>query len=168
MRERLRALLAPRGGERILEVGAGRGEYALRLAGDVAPGGSIDVVDAHPQMLDATVRGARERGLENVAAVLGDPRRLPFDDNRFDAAYLVAALGDAQDARGALAELARVVRPGGRIVVGELHGDPHHVGPAALRECCARAGLAFARWEDTDLGYLAVLEPQRRVLRAAR
>ena len=102
----------------------------------------------------------------NVAATLGDARYLPYDTDEFDAAYLVAALGDAQDPDTAMRELARVVRPRGRVVVGELHGDPHRIGFTALRASSTRAGLAVARSVDAGFGYFAVLERERRLLRA--
>jgi len=167
MRERLLEVLAPRAGERILEVGCGTGYYALRVARDLLPDGSLEILDAQPQVLDEAMRGAREQRLVNVAATLGDARYLPYDTDVFDAAYLVAALGDAQDQDTAMRELARVVRPRGRIVVGELHGDPHRVGFAALRASSARAGLAVARSVDAGFGSFAVLEREPRVLRAA-
>ena len=168
MRERLLAVLAPIAGERILEVGCGTGYYALHVARELLPAGSLEIVDAQPQLLDEAIRGAREQRLVNVAATLGDARYLPYDTDEFDAAYLVAALGDAQDPDTALRELARVVRPRGRIVVGELHGDPHRVGFTALRASSARAGLEVARSVDAGFGYFAVLERERRLLRAAR
>jgi len=168
MRERLLEVLAPSAGERILEVGCGTGYYALHVARDLVPAGSLEIVDTQPQVLDEAIRGAREQRLVNVAATLGDARYLPYDTDEFDAAYLVAALGDAQDPDTALRELARVVRPRGRIVVGELHGDPHRVGFTALRASSARAGLEVARSVDAGFGYFAVLERERRLLRAAR
>lgn len=167
MRERLRAVLEPKAGERILEVGCGAGYYALDVARDLMPGGSLEIVDANPEFLDAAIRGAREHRLVNVGAVLGDARYLPYDTDAFDAAYLVAALGDAQDHDTALGELARVVRPRGRIVVGELHGDPHRIGVTALGASCPRAGLALTRSVDVGWAYFAVLEPRRATIRAA-
>jgi ubiquinone/menaquinone biosynthesis C-methylase UbiE len=154
----LRALVAPRPGERILEIGAGTGCYALHVAADVRPGGTVDILDAHPEMLADTMRAAAARGLSNLAPTLGDARFLPFEDAAFDAAYLVAALGDMPDAPAALHELERVLRPGGRLAVGELHGDPHRVAPAKLDEYAGGAGLRVARRVDGLLGYVALLE----------
>jgi ubiquinone/menaquinone biosynthesis C-methylase UbiE len=153
----LRALVAPRRGERILEVGAGSGCYALHVAADVRPGGTVDILDAQPQMLAEAMRRAGARGLSNITPTLGDARFLPFDDATFDAAYLVAALGDMADATAALGELRRVLRANGRLVVGELHGDPHRVGRAKLDECAAGAGLRVAQQVDGLLGYVAQL-----------
>ena len=167
MLEPLRDALDPRPGERVLEIGAGTGAYALNVAGDVGPDGAIDILDAHPTQLEAAMRGARERGIENVRAVLGDARFLPFEDGCFDAAYAVAAVGDGPDPQAVLAELARVLRPGGRLVVGELHGDPHRFDPAALRGGRAPAPLRCTRQLEVPLGSFTVLERVARG-RAAR
>jgi ubiquinone/menaquinone biosynthesis C-methylase UbiE len=155
----LRALVAPRPGDRILDVGAGSGCYAQHFAADVRPGGSVDILDSHPDMLGEAMRAAAARGVANMAPTLGDARYLPFDDATFDAAYLVAALGDMADIATALGELRRVLRADGRLVVGELHGDPHRVGPAKLDACATSADLRVAQRVDGLLGYVALLEP---------
>jgi ubiquinone/menaquinone biosynthesis C-methylase UbiE len=155
----LRALVAPRPGERILEVGAGTGCYALHVAADVQPGGSVNILDAHPEMLSEAMRRAGGRGLANMAPTLGDARYLPFADASFDAAYLIAALGDMADMPAALRELQRVLRTHGRLVVGELHGDPHRIAPPRLETCAEAARLRVAERVDGLLGYVALLEP---------
>lgn len=65
-RPRLRELLAPEPGERLLEVGPGTGYYALEVAEWLAPGGLLDVFDLQQEMLDHTLRRAAERGIANV------------------------------------------------------------------------------------------------------
>jgi ubiquinone/menaquinone biosynthesis C-methylase UbiE len=57
----------------------------------------------------------------------------------------VTVLGEIPDQEAALRELGRVVRPGGRIVVGELFGDPHMVTHSALVKRAAAAGLSVER-----------------------
>jgi ubiquinone/menaquinone biosynthesis C-methylase UbiE len=160
MLDPLRAVLAPRPGERMLEVGAGNGVYTFAIAAELRPGGSLDILDAHPERLAATMLGAGERGLQNISPTLGDARYLPFEDRTFDGAYLVAALGDAADAVTTLGELRRVLRHGARLVVGELNGDPHRVAPEELARCARGAGLRVGRRVDGLLGYVARLEPQ--------
>ena len=154
-RARLRETLGPQPGERVLEVGPGTGYYTLDVASAVRPGGSVDVVDLQQEMLDHTMRRARERGIENITPARADARRLPHPDASFDAAYLVAVLGEIPDQPAVLRELARVLKPGGRLVVGELFGDPHWVSPGMLRARAEDAGLAFERRSGPAIGYFA-------------
>jgi ubiquinone/menaquinone biosynthesis C-methylase UbiE len=157
-RERLREALAPEPGQRFLEVGPGTGYYALDVAGWIAPG-HLDVFDLQQEMLDHTLLRAEERGIGNIVALQGDARELPFAADTFDAAYLVTVLGEIPDQEAALRELARVVKPGGRVVVGELFGDPHWVSPGKLRERAERAGLRFEHRVGSALGYFARFAP---------
>ena len=158
-RARLRGILEPAPGERVLEVGPGTGYYSLDVAEWIGPDGRLDVFDLQQEMLDHTTRRAGERGLTNVVATQGDARELPYDDASFDAAFLVTVLGEIPDQSAALAELRRVLRPAGRLVVGELFGDPHMVTLGALRERAEGAGLRFERRVGTWMGYFARLEP---------
>jgi ubiquinone/menaquinone biosynthesis C-methylase UbiE len=158
-RPRLREALAPVAGERLLEVGPGTGYYALEVAGWIGPDGRLDLFDLQQQMLDHTLRRADERGLANLVAVQGDARELPYGDDELDGAYLVTVLGEIPDQEAALRELARVVKPGGRVVVGELFGDPHWVSPRRLRARAERAGLRFERRLGSPLGYFARFAP---------
>jgi ubiquinone/menaquinone biosynthesis C-methylase UbiE len=144
-RERLQEILAPAAGERLLEVGPGTGYYSLPVASRLAPGGTLTILDVQQEMLDHTMRRAREAGIANVEPVRADARELPFADDSFDGAYLVTVLGEIPDQDAALRELARVVRPGGRIVAGELFGDPHMVTHGALARRAEAADLRVDR-----------------------
>jgi ubiquinone/menaquinone biosynthesis C-methylase UbiE len=144
-RERLREILEPKPGERMLEVGPGTGYYSLPVAEWVGPDGTLDVLDVQQEMLDHTLGRAARSGLSNIAPTRADARELPYPDDHFDAAFLVTVLGEIPDQEAALRELRRVVRPGGRIVVGELFGDPHMVSHRALRDRAASAGLRVER-----------------------
>jgi ubiquinone/menaquinone biosynthesis C-methylase UbiE len=154
-RARLREVLAPRPGERLLEVGPGTGYYSLPVADWIGPDGQLDVFDLQQEMLDHTMRRAAEEGLANLVPTQGDARKLPYPNATFDGAYLTAVLGEIPDRDTALAELARVLKPGGRLVVGELFGDPHWVSPRRLQQGAERAGLHFDRRRGTALGYFA-------------
>ncbi len=143
--ERLRSVLEPAAGERMLEVGPGTGYYALPAAGWLGPGGRLDVLDIQQEMIDHTLRRASAEGIGNIVGEVGDAREMPYEDSSFDSAYLVTVLGEIPDQDAALRELRRVVKPGGRIVVGELFGDPHMVTFRALREHAGAAGLEVDR-----------------------
>jgi SAM-dependent methyltransferase len=155
-RERLREALSPSVGERVLEIGPGTGYYSVPVASWLGREGTLEIFDVQEEMLEHTLREARKRGLQNIIATQGDARSLPYEDGRFDAAYLVTVLGEIPDQQAALGELARVIRPGGRLVVGELFGDPHFVRFSALRERAERAGLQLERRVGGPLGYFAV------------
>ena len=152
-RTRLREALGAVAGARVLEIGPGTGYYSLPAAEWIGETGRLDIFDIQQEMLDLTMQRARERGLGNVVATRGDARSLPYADASFDAAFLVTVLGEVPGQDAALRELARVLRPGGRLVVGELFGDPHWVSPRALRRRATAAGLSFERRFGTPLGY---------------
>ncbi len=156
-RERLREILEPAPGERLLEVGPGTGYYSLPVASWLAPGGTLEILDVQREMLDHTLRRAAEEGVEGIVATQADARSMPYEAASFDAGYLVTVLGEIPDQEAALRELHRVVRPGGRVVVGELFGDPHWVSPRALRAGAERAGLRFLSRSGSPLGYFALL-----------
>ncbi len=152
-RKRLRELLSPQPGERLLEVGPGTGYYSLDVAEWLSPGGQLDIFDLQQQILDHTMHRATARGISNIAPTRGDARQLPYPSATFDAAFLTAVLGEIPDQDAALRELARVLKPGGRLVVGELFGDPHWVSPGKLRGRADGAGLQFERRSGSPLGY---------------
>ena len=154
-RQRLRQALGPLAGTRVLEVGPGTGYYTLPAAEWIGDGGRLDIFDIQQEMLDLTIRRGRERGLENIVATQGDARSLPYRDATFDAAFLVTVLGEIPDQDAALRELARVLRPGARLVVGELFGDPHWIAPGTLRRRAGAAGLRIENRVGTPLGYFA-------------
>jgi ubiquinone/menaquinone biosynthesis C-methylase UbiE len=156
-RARLREALRPRAGETVLEVGPGTGYYTLAVAGWLQPGGVLHAFDVQQEMLDHTMRAAGREGVTNVVPRQGDARALPYADDSFDAAFLVTVLGEVPDQDAALRELARVVRPAGRIVVGELVGDPHMVAIGALARRARAAGLRVERRVGPPFGYFAVL-----------
>ena len=154
-RARLKEVLDPGPGERILEVGPGTGYYTLDVAEWVKPDGEVDVLDLQQEMLDHTMRRAGERGLANVTPTRSDATSMPYGDGSFDAAFLVTVLGEIPDQDDAIRELARVLKPGGRLVVGELVGDPHYMRLGPMRLRASGAGLSYERRAGNGLGYFA-------------
>jgi SAM-dependent methyltransferase len=118
----------------MLEIGPGVGIYSLPSASQLAPGGSLDVFDVQQAMLDDVVRSARAAGIDNIVAQQGDAQKLPYQDQAFDAGYLVGVLGEIPDGGAALRELRRVLKPTGRLVVGEVIFDPDFVSFGSLVE----------------------------------
>ena len=125
-RSRLHEILSARPSERMLEVGPGTGYYSLHAARWLGPGCTLEVLDIQQEMLDHTMRRAHALGISNIVPRQGDAQALTYSDGHFDAAYLVATLGEVPDKERALRELRRVLKPGGRLVVGESQPDPPH------------------------------------------
>lgn len=160
-RDRLRSVLRPLPGERLLEVGVGTGYYSHDLAEWVGPEGTLELFDLQQEFLDHVMRGAAERGLTNLVPTQGDATALPYEDASVDAVILTAVLGEIPDSAAALREIRRVLRPDGRLVVGELFGDPHFTTRASLERMGAEAGLELVERSGNWFGYFARLTPQQ-------
>lgn len=113
-------------GDRALDCCTGTGDLALALADRVTDAGEVVGLDFAEQMLARARRKAAARG-RRVEFRAGDALDLPFGDDRFDAATVAFGIRNVADLDRGLAEMARVVRPGGRVVVLEI------TTPARLR-----------------------------------
>jgi ubiquinone/menaquinone biosynthesis C-methylase UbiE len=154
-RERLRGVLVPRPGERVLEIGPGTGYYTFHMADWVGPDGRVEIFDLQQDFLDHVMRGSGVRA--NIVPTRGDATDLPYEDDSMDAVVLTAVLGEIPDAGAALREIRRVLRPDGRLVVGELFGDPHFTTLGSLRRQSNQAGLAYEDHSGNWFGYFARL-----------
>ncbi len=96
----------------LLDVGCGPGAITVGLAGVVAPGEVVGV-DFQATQVDQARALAAERGVVNARFEIGDAYQLPFPDGSFDALFAHAVLMHLRDPVRALAEMRRVLRPGG-------------------------------------------------------
>ena len=157
------AAIAP--GERVLDVGAGIGGPARVLARRY--GAQVTALDPTERFcrLDAELC-ARSAGDVQVTVVQGDARELPFPDASFDVVWTQAVLQGVADVARVAAELARVLRPGGRYALFEIVAGPGGdvvfpvpwadgpaqsfvVGESRLRETLVAAGFAVTAWRTT-------------------
>ncbi|MGW9430175.1 class I SAM-dependent methyltransferase [Streptomyces decoyicus] len=153
-------------GDRVLDAGCGTGRALPALRASVGPRGTVLGADLTPEMLQAAVRAGRDR---DAALLLADVTRLPLPDAALDAVFAAGLLSHLPDSAGGLAELARVVRPGGRLALF------HPIGRAALaarkgrpvtpddlraepnlRPLLDGCGWDLIRYEDEDSRYLAL------------
>lgn len=109
-------LAGPLRGKRVLDVGTGDGTYAIEAA---ARGGVVTAIDLEPSMLAAARARAASCGVD-VTLREGRAEQLPFDDASFDVVVAVTVLCFVAEAEVAVREMARVLAPRGRLVLGEL------------------------------------------------
>jgi demethylmenaquinone methyltransferase / 2-methoxy-6-polyprenyl-1,4-benzoquinol methylase len=107
-------------GDVALDVCCGTGDLALELAGRVAPGGSVIGSDFSEPMLELARRKAAERGQTAVRFEWGDALDLRYEGASFDAVTVGFGVRNLADLDRGLAEMARVLKPGGRLVILEI------------------------------------------------
>jgi ubiquinone/menaquinone biosynthesis C-methylase UbiE len=116
---------------RVLETGAGTCRDTAYIARRIGPKGEIFVQDLSPNMLTIGREHLRRHGLMDgshgrIEFFIGNAARLPFPDGFFDAAFHFGGLNLFTDKKRALAEMARVVRVGGKVVIGDEGVAPWH------------------------------------------
>jgi ubiquinone/menaquinone biosynthesis C-methylase UbiE len=159
-------LLSPRGlcerlrlerGSRVLELGPGPGYFSVEVARRV-PQGRLVLLDLQREMLTKARRRLRRAAAANVDYAQADATALPLRAGSIDRAFLVTVLGEVSDPPACVAEIARVLRPGGLLVVVELPGDPDALTAEQVRAFAQRAGLE--PFESTRLpgGFSATFE----------
>src|SRR5436309_886425 len=116
-RRAVRAALALRYGEKVLDIGSGAGLLAHELAAEVGAAGSVDGIDPSESMLALARRRRPPDGAAELRFVAGDACALPFPEGSFDAAVATQVYEYVQDMPAALGEAFRVLRPGGRLLV---------------------------------------------------
>ena len=126
-------------GQSVLDVGCGAGLDSLLAARRVGPSGKVIGVDYTPEMIDKARRNAALVGIENVEFIQADATALPLDGDSVDVVLTNGVFNLCTDKPRMLAEIHRVLRPGGRLQMADILLE-EHVSP----ETVARKG----DWSD--------------------
>jgi ubiquinone/menaquinone biosynthesis C-methylase UbiE len=134
----------------VLEVGPGGGYLSEQASSMLGEKGHLVCLDLQVEMLHKV----RERlGAARAGLVQASGSSLPLRDGSFDLVFLVTVLGEIPDKRAAMAELARVLRPGGTLAVTEAFPDPDYVRTPVLRRLAREAGLEPGARRGNVLNY---------------
>jgi len=137
--------------DRVLEIGCGPGYFSPAIAAAI-PDGSLVLFDLQVEMLDLARR--RLVDFTNTEFTQGDALSLPFPDGSFNAVLLVLVLGEVSDRDGCIAEVARVLRPGGGVMFAESRRDSDFIPIKQLQALAEKHGLDLSErrglgWEYT-------------------
>jgi len=116
-------------GMRVLDLGCGSGAFTTFVARIVGEKGAVYAVDIEPKMLkqlESKLSRPENKDIKNVELTQSSAYKLPFEDDFFDLAYMIAVLQEIPDRMRALAEIRRVLRPAGILAVTEFLPDPDY------------------------------------------
>ena len=162
--------LALKPGDLVLDLGCGPGDYSLRMAELVGPGGKVFALDKWKTAVERLDARAAELGYSQLKTILTDiTQKLPLESNSLDLCLICTVLHSFPPPKfeqGTFAELRRVLKPGGRLAVIECKkedqpwGPPKHVriSPEELTQGLEPYGFAKTRYVDLGKTYMMKLK----------
>ena len=125
-------------GEEVLDLGSGSGMDVFFAARQVGEGGRVAGIDMTPEQLDKAERLRSAAGFLQVTFIMGQIEDLPFDDAGFDVVVSNGVINLAPDKPKVFAGAARVLRPGGRLVVADIVAEVELTRVLSTTPICGR------------------------------
>jgi ubiquinone/menaquinone biosynthesis C-methylase UbiE len=116
-------------GAAVADLGAGAGWFTIRLARRVGPNGVVWAEDIQPEMIEAISRRVEREGLRNVKPILGAPTDPRLPDSALDAVLIVNSYNELEDATALLRNVARDLKPKGRLGIVDFTKEGFGPGP---------------------------------------
>ncbi len=169
IRSRMIDLLELTSGHKVLEVSAGTGKDSELIAKRLGKDGGLWILDISPDMMAYNMERMKNAEIP-VEHLIASACALPFEDNSFDALYCFAGVGHFPDLPKGLKEMARVVKPGGKVVFCEKHvpewlrgteygkicinNNPMFADPLPLKHIPVEARDVGVRWINGNVHYV--------------
>jgi len=124
----------------VLEIGPGSGYYSVKVARRI-PDGKLTLLDVQSEMLEKSANKLKAAGITNFTTKQSDGKSLPFEDETFDAIFLVTVFGEIEERESFLLEAARVLKASGVLSITEHHPDPDFEQIHDVAECLSQHGF---------------------------
>ncbi len=124
----------------VLEIGPGSGHYSVEVARRI-PQGRLTLLDIQEEMLQRSAAKLEAAGIANFSVQQSDGGSLPFEDESFDALFMVTVFGEIEARDSFLQEAARVLKAGGVLSITEHHPDPDFEDAREITACLQKYGF---------------------------
>ena len=148
-------------GMTVLEVGPGNGRYTVEAARRVGNRGKLVTIDIEPKMIERVRQRAQAEGLTNLEAKVADVYNLPFEDEMFDAIYMITVISEIPEPVRAMKEFYRVLAPSGTLAFSELLTDPDYPLAQSLIRQAGEASFRLKEKLGNFFAYTLIFEKQQ-------
>jgi len=138
----------------VLEIGPGPGTFTIEAAKRVGEKGKVYAIDIQPTIISRLKSRLQREKIANVTAKAASAYELPFSNNTFDRAFMIAVLAEIPDKRKALLEIKRVLKDSGLLAIGEFLPDPDYPRRKTVIRWCKGTGFESVSRYGGVLHYL--------------